>query len=156
MARHTHSGFSLLEMLIVIGIMIAVAGLTVPYLQSFQVDSDTRTYADSVTHALRRAQQFARTGQAGQAGLGWGFHINPSAHEYTVFHGTSYASRDSAYDQVTAYSETITLTTDFGDDVIFTIFSGTASANGTVSVIGADGDTHDILITAYGTIIQAE
>ena len=67
------AGFTIVEILIILGVLAIVATLSLPFIQSFQVSSDLTTYSEQLTQTLRRAQQKAMAGQNNSA---WGVYFN--------------------------------------------------------------------------------
>ena len=143
------NGFTLVELILVVAMMAVVGAMTAPFLQTFQTRSDLVTTADSITHQLRRAQQNAA---AGQNGNGWGVFFNPGNKTMTLYYGTSYASRDQSFDQIDSLPTAFTFSTDFSDDIYFNVFSGQASASGTVTITDQNNQTKKIVITGASII----
>jgi prepilin-type N-terminal cleavage/methylation domain-containing protein len=142
-------GFTLIELLIVFAILVVVAALSVPFIQSFQVSSDLYTHADTITKTLRLAQQKAITGQEGSS---WGVYFGNGAKKFILFRGDDYALRDQGYDQEEVYPDVFTVSTDFGDEIYFSLYSGQPSTNGTITIASANNESKDIVIKTFGLI----
>lgn len=142
-------GFTLIELLIVITILVVISALALPFAFSFQGSTNLATHADAILSNLRRAQQQAHSGQNAD---GWGVYFNTAAHQLILFKGQSYASRDTAFDVNTDWPETVTLTTDFSDEISFALYSGAPSASGTVQLINQNSEQRNIVINGYGKI----
>lgn len=142
-------GFTLIELIIVLGILAAVAVLSLPFVQSFQVSSDLYTYVDTINRTLQRAQQQAI---AGQESSSWGVYFDNPNKKFILFKGDNYASRDPDYDQETKYPAVFSISTDFGDEINFSLYSGSPSVVGTTTIISSNNETKYIVIKDSGLI----
>ena len=141
-------GFTLVELLIVIAILVIASGLALPFIQSFQATADLATHADTLTSTLRRARWQAVTGQNAAS---WGVYFDSGNNRFVLFQGTSYAGRDQSFDQEFTYPVVFTLTTDFGNEIGFSRYAGDASASGTV--LFSDGvNQASVSIDPYGRV----
>lgn len=110
------SAFTLIEMLVVIGILVIVAGFgLIVGMDSFR-GYQFRSERDQVVALLQRARSQAINNMCFSAGTPCtggkphGVYLGTS-HEYVIFQGTSYASRDAAVDEVVrAKADTVAVT----------------------------------------------
>jgi len=137
-------GFTLIELLIVIGIFVIVGALSAPFLQSFQVSSDLYTHAYTINKTLRRAQQQAIIGKNGSS---WGVYFDNGAKKFVLFKGQDYLTRDQSFDQEIEYPQSFSVSTDFGDEVYFFLYSGQPSITGTTTITSLNNDSQDISIS---------
>jgi len=142
-------GFTLVELLIVLAIIAVVGALAIPFIQTFQVSSDLYTYADTITKTLRRAQRQAVTGQNEAS---WGVYFDNGNKTFILFKGDDYASRDQNYDQQNDYPPVFSISDDFGSEVYFSVYSGSPSAVGTVTMTSGNNESKTISIDDYGKI----
>lgn len=142
-------GFTLIELIIVMAILAVVGALSVPFIQSFQVSSNLSTHTTTITQTLRRAQQQAI---AGQNSSSWGVYFDDGVKMFILFLGNDFATRDQSYDLATDYPEVFTVTTNFADEIYFSIFSGQPSTVGTVNVSSLNNETKTISIDSFGLI----
>jgi len=142
-------GFTLIELIIVLGILVSVAVLSLPFIQSFQASSDLYTYVDTISRTLQRAQQQAI---AGQGSSSWGVYFDNPNKKFILFKGDNYAGRDPNYDQETKYPAIFSVSTDFGDEIHFSLYSGRPSNFGTTTVVSANNETKYIVIKDFGLI----
>ncbi|MFA5022374.1 MAG: type II secretion system protein [Patescibacteria group bacterium] len=142
-------GFTLIELIIVMGMLVIVATLSVPFFQSFQVSSDLYTHANTITKTLQRAQQQAITGQNNDA---WGVYFDIAAKKIILFKGNNYASRQTDFDEIISYPQTFSVTTDFGNEIYFSLYSGQTAKTGTVNITSQNNQTRTIKIESNGLI----
>lgn len=145
-------GFTLIELILVIAISVIVAGLSIPFLQSFGVSTDTRTHALTINRTLRRAQQQAMSGQVDAS---WGVYFDTTGNEIILYQGDNYVARDTDYDQSTILEGGLTLSNTFGDDINFAVYSGTPSVSGTATITSQNNEVFIISVTSLG-IIQVD
>lgn len=93
------SAFTITELLVVIGIIVILAVLAVPALHDFQLTSDLENSADQILNILRLARQKTI---ASELASSWGvyFSTSTSPHQYTLFKGQAYISRDAIFDEI--------------------------------------------------------
>ena len=138
------SGFTLIEILIALSTIAALAVVALPLYVSLQTRNDLDVAATEVVSSERRAQTLA---QAGSGDTSWGVSIQ--AGTIVLFQGTSYASRTVASDEIFTMPSTITpsgLT-----EIVFTKFTGTPASVGTTTLTSVGG-VRNIGINAVGTI----
>ena len=142
-------GFTLIELILILAIIGVMSLLTLPFLQSFQVSSDLATSGFNLLATLRQAQRQAQTGQDNS---NWGVYFDDGNHQFILFRGDSFASREPSEDQVATYSEIFSFQPDFGDQIVFSLFNGQPSASGIVQISGTNNQVRVILIAADGQI----
>ncbi len=124
-------GFSLLELLLVIALLIFLVGLTLPislyFFQTILLDKATITVIDT----LRRAQLQAMLQKNDSS---FGVKIFPGAYYYVLFQGDSYDSRVQNEDEYFFVWGDIEVVSGRVDELVFSKFTGTPSITGTVYV----------------------
>jgi prepilin-type N-terminal cleavage/methylation domain-containing protein len=129
-SSHQFSGFTLIEVLVVMGILTIITSLgylvTVDFYKSYAFNAERDTIISLMQKA--RAQSLSNINQAGH-----GFYVN--GNNYIVFQGLNYANRTSSYDQALSISPGISVSpqpfeADFGQ------ISGTSSS---LSLVLTDG-----------------
>ncbi len=112
-------GFTLLELMIVIGLMVLFAILTIPYgmdfYQSRLLEEETRTIANVIS----RAQSHALSGKEDSD---WGVRFFHEEGKYIFFKGSRYSMRDSFFDQ--EFTMTRGSSTEGVAEVVFEIHTG--------------------------------
>jgi type II secretory pathway pseudopilin PulG len=91
--------FTLIELLVIVGIMITLTAISVPAFHFFQSESKLSNSAEEITNALRLTQNKTL---ASEKASQWGVYFTTSTqpHQYTLFEGSSFASRATSSDEV--------------------------------------------------------
>lgn len=142
-------GFTLIELIIILGILALTSVLAIPFIQSFQVSSDLLTHTQNLTQTLRRARQQAIFGQNNS---NWGVYFDNSGKSFILFKGENFTSRDQDYDQKIDYPAIFNVNPDFGNEIYFSLYTGQPSVNGTVTISSPNNASKDIIINNSGLI----
>lgn len=144
------NAFTVIEVLIAIGIITVLAGLSIPTANTFLSRNELNTEALKITDALRRAKVQSMFGAEDSA---WGVHFTSA--DYTVFRGSTYNPADSFNSTVTLPGvltiSGITINGG-GSDVIFDRVFGTTSTFGTTTIQNDAAEIRIIVINPAGTI----
>ncbi|OGY45138.1 MAG: hypothetical protein A2729_00075 [Candidatus Buchananbacteria bacterium RIFCSPHIGHO2_01_FULL_39_14] len=143
------AGFTIVEILIILGVLAIVATLSLPFIQSFQVSSDLTTYSEQLTQTLRRAQQKAMAGQNNSA---WGVYFNNGQKKVILFKGVDYGSRDSDFDEEISYPPSFSVNTDFSGLIFFNLYRSSPSVGGIVTITSQNNESKNITINELGII----
>ncbi|MBI4836247.1 MAG: prepilin-type N-terminal cleavage/methylation domain-containing protein [Candidatus Abawacabacteria bacterium] len=120
------SGFTIVELLLSVAVIMIFAGVTLPLYYRLQIQSDLDTTVHTLVRSIRRAQILA---QAVKEDSKWGIRMNVG--EITIFKGNSYAGRDSDFDEVFAIPTTVAFS---GlQEVTFAKFTGKPQQTGTIT-----------------------
>ena len=130
-------GFTLVEILLVLGIVSVVGGISVPLYREFQIRNDLNLAMEQTVQGLRRAQILS---QAAQNDDEWGFYV-PAG---TLYKGRSYETRDVAYDEVYPMPSNIGTTGLL--EVSYAKTSGKANDTGTITLHAANDETRSIVV----------
>jgi len=123
--------FSLIEVLLVLGLVSVVGAVGMPMFRSFQTRSDVSLAAEYIRQGMDRAKLLSETGHMDST---WGFRVGSGI----LFKGASFATRDSAYDETFDIPETVGIT---GlQEVTFSKLLGSPSATGTVLLTALTGE----------------
>jgi len=137
-------GFTLLEVAFVLGVLALFAAIVGPVYRSLQTKNNLSIATTSVVEAIRRAQTLAENGKAD---LTWG--VNLTSGNLTVFAGSSFASRQSAYDENLNLPGGIAVS---GlSQIVFNKLTGLPQSTGTTTISNAFGCSQ-IGINAAGTV----
>jgi len=150
------AGFTLVEILVVVGIIVLFLGLSIVQLRSFQQVSYLENIGKEAIAALRLAQ--SRT-LASEGALQYGVHFDTTAtpHQYTLFQGSSYGARDTTKDEIMVLPKTIEISVislGGANEVVFLRLTGQAGAQGTITFrqIADPTYTKTVSILSSGTV----
>ena len=92
-------GFTLIELVMVIVILITLTALAVPAFRFFQKESDLNNSAEEIINTLRLAQNKTL---ASEEASQWGVYFLDSTdpHQFILFKGSDFISRESEFDEI--------------------------------------------------------
>lgn len=125
-------GFSLIEILLSVGLITIIMAFALPVHQTFQSRIDRNVAANVAANSLRQAQSLARGMTEDD---NWGVAI--SGADLIVFKGASFATRDTGYDEIYALPTTVTVsgTTEY----VFDKTTGRPQSTGSTTFSGNAG-----------------
>ena len=139
-----HKGFSLIEIIVVLGIISILAGISVVGYTRFRSQSNLEIATGIMVQALRFAKS---NSEQVNNNSNWGVYVN--SEEITVFSGTNYASRDTSKDKKVLLPSGVTVS---GlSEIIFEKVSGSVGVTGSIIITSPD-TTKNISINEKGTI----
>ncbi|MFH1820488.1 MAG: prepilin-type N-terminal cleavage/methylation domain-containing protein [Candidatus Nealsonbacteria bacterium] len=148
-------GFTILEVLIVVAILVILVAIAVPAYHIFLKGSDLNSSTEEIISILRLAQ--VRT-LSSENDSSWGVYFSTSTvpHQYTLFQGLSYVSREPLADEVYQVSKSIEIESmsvaGGGNEIVFDRIVGTTAKFGQISlrIISDPSQTRDIYIDNSG------
>ncbi len=140
------NGFTLIEILLSVGIIALLSVTLTPVFQSFQVRNDLDVATVSIAQSLRRAQALS---QAVDGDTTWGVNIQSAS--TTVFKGASFVTRDITYDEL--FDVPLSITPSGLSSTTFAKLSGLPNATGTITLTSNINETRTITINDKGTIL---
>ncbi|MDD5110526.1 MAG: prepilin-type N-terminal cleavage/methylation domain-containing protein [Patescibacteria group bacterium] len=149
-------GFTLVELLVVMAVLVALAVLIVPLYANLQTERQAATAAEGVVSTLREAQARAMAGDGDRT---WGvyFFDDPAGHgdQFVLFRGENYAGRDASYDLVTALDDSLAFSAvslGGGNEVVFGKVRGTTANTGSVTLTSTQGESVTVAVNSAGTV----
>jgi prepilin-type N-terminal cleavage/methylation domain-containing protein len=130
-------GFSLIEVIMVVSLVGAIAGVGIPLYRDYQIRNDLNLATEQVTQGLARARLLS---QAAQEDDNWGFYAPAGV----LYKGDSYAERDPAFDETYPMPSTITIQGLM--EVNYGKIAGLPDATGDITLTTINDDTRNILI----------
>jgi prepilin-type N-terminal cleavage/methylation domain-containing protein len=138
-------GFTLIEMLLSVGLISVIVGISLPIYASFQTRNDLEITTQTIASMFRRAQTYAR-GTSGDSQ--WGVAVQTGS--ATLFKGATFASRDATYDETTSISPATNIS-GLGE-VIFAKLTAAPSTTGSITLTSNTNDTRTITINGKGMV----
>lgn len=138
-------GFTLLEILLTLSVMVILAGVTIPIAWPFVTQNELDVSAVITTQTIRRAQSLAMSMQGDSA---WGVKIE--AQKITLYKGESYDLRNSDLDEEFNLAQTINVT---GlSEVTFFKLSGLPNSYGQIQMNNNQQQVRYIFLTEQGVV----
>lgn len=145
-------GFTLLEILLVIGILVVIAAMSRDFYGSFVSGAQLDANAKTIVYDIRNTRDKAMNGQDDRR---WGLHfVNGASDYYETFSSpTDYSDGAKTIGVTTYLRNGIILTSPaegFNTDIMFNKISGTTTA--ATIIIKAGNDTKTISVEGQGLI----
>ncbi|MDD5083952.1 MAG: prepilin-type N-terminal cleavage/methylation domain-containing protein [Candidatus Moranbacteria bacterium] len=139
-------GFTLVELLLVIALIMIVGMLSAAFYTRFLMQNNVINTTTQLVGSLRKAQMYSMMGKRGGS---WGVAAFPGS--IVLFQGNSYASRDEALDEVFVTRPDIS-TGDFSE-IVFAKTTGLPDIAPTI-VISEGGETRTLTVSNQGIVSQ--
>lgn len=148
--------FTLIEVLVVIGVMLILFVTTVVGLRLFQKKSDLDINAQGIISILRVAQSKTLASEE-ESQYGVYFDDTTTPNQYILFKGDSYINRDNSYDKVYKFPDSVEISQinlGEGKETVFSRLEGNALPAGdfTIRLIENPPETKKIYIENSGLI----
>ena len=137
-------GLTLLEILLVVGIVAILVSLTLPLGLDFYRSQQLETQSQGVIQALRRAQLKAISVESDSS-----FGVYLTDDNYTLFKGSSYLTRDADFDEV--FDLPMIITVSGLQEIVFSKLEGKPNITGNI-ILSGDSDSRTININEMGRI----
>ena len=152
-----HKGFSLVEVLVVIGIMAIMIIAGTYFYSNLQLATQLDENTSQIIQTLRTAREYSVAGY-NSSPYGVYFLVTGTPDLYILYQGSSYASRNTSYDRIAtmdrALSASSTNLSLIGGniDINFAQGSGTPSNVGTLVLSHSAGGSRSININKFGLV----
>ena len=144
-SRKKQSGFTLIELMVSLALIMILASISIPVYHSFQTRNDLDIAVSTTAQIIRRAQALS---QAVSGDSSWG--VYAQSNKITIFKGTSFLGRDSSFDET---FETPSISNVSGlTELVFQKFSGEPITTGDIILKSVDDETKKISIGAKGVL----
>jgi len=131
------NSFSLIEILIVVGILLLLGAIAYPAFNVFRNQMALSNSSEEIVNTLRLVQNKTLASEESSQ-YGVYFDTSSSPHQYTFFKGSDYASRDVSYDVVHEIADIVEIyeidLEGGGNEVVFEKVTGSTYQSGKVSV----------------------
>ena len=138
-------GFTLIEVLLSVSLIAVMAGISIPFYQTFQNRNNLDVASNTIAQTARRAQLLA---QANDSDSVWSIYIEPGY--LTLFKGDTTSTRDTEYDERFEISSGITATGDLM--IVFDKVTGKPDNAKTIILTSTTNETRTISINTKGII----
>ncbi len=144
-------GFTLVETLVIIGIMIILIALAIPTYRFFQIESGLENITEKIINSLRLARNKTLASE-GASQYGVHFATTTIPHQFTLFKGGSYITRDDTADQISQLPTSVEIyeinLADGGEEIAFNRVVGDTAQAGSLGLrlIDNPGETRTIYI----------
>jgi len=144
MNKKFSNGFTLIEVVLSIAIVVLIFGIAAPVYQDYQIRNGIDTGVNTIVENLRRAQTLST---AVDGDSNWGVSILNN--EITLFKGTSFITRDISFDEV---SDILSVISPSGlDEIVFSKLNGLPNTTGVIN-LSASGNVRTISINEKGIL----
>lgn len=145
MLKRKTLGFTLIEVLLALATIAAISAVMAPVYGYFYNRNNLDNAVQQVVGDLRRAQTLSRGAEMDSA---WGVYVSSTS--ATTFMGSTYATRNTTYDEVENLNSLISVS---GlNEVVFLKATGTPTTNGTLTLTSNNNESRNISINSQGTI----
>src|SRR3989344_6545863 len=118
-----NNAFTLIEIIITVGILVTLVGLTMPFTIQFYRRYEIVAERNLMLSLLRQARTMSFSGNGS---ADHGVHIASTSYSYTLFEGPSYAARDQSKDQTFDMANSIVFSGP--GDIVFKYLSARTSS----------------------------
>jgi prepilin-type N-terminal cleavage/methylation domain-containing protein len=135
MNEENNAGFTIIELVIVIAILVLLSAIAIPDFISFQKKTDLDNSIQEFASALRTAQSKTLSSE-NDSQYGVYLKTSVSPNQYILFKGTSYAGHDAASDHIYSLkntSEFFNISLGGGNEIVFDKLTGVSEESGSVS-----------------------
>jgi len=148
-------GFTLTELLIVIGILIITMAAAVPIYGRLQTTAQLDESAAQMVQAIRVARERSSAG-LNNSRHGVFFEINAGGDDkFILYQGANYSSRDISYDWAVTLDNSLSLSTTLaGNEINFSTGLGIPNNTGLLTLIHNVGGSREITVNSLGMAEQ--
>lgn len=138
-------GFTIIELILVVAIMLTLSVMAPVFYSRFLLQNAVANTVDQFTGSFRKAQTYSMMGKQGSA---WS--VNYSSNAITLYKGTSFASRDSSFDEKFSVNSSVSVSGI--TDVSFARFSGLPNPSTSSITVSSGNNSKNITINSQGVV----
>lgn len=146
-------GFTLIEFLIAMVLMIVLIGAAIPLYTGLQTSAQLNESADQLVQTMRLARSRAAE-RLNNAQHGVYLDIDPAEDDrYILFQGNSYATRDPSFDRITTLDDALALSSALSNgasEIVFNRTQGVPSATGTITLTHVTYGSRSLSVNSIG------
>lgn len=154
-------GFTLIETLTILGVLIIITATAVPAYRRFQKETDLTNGVEEIINVLKVAQSKTL---ASEKDSQWGVYFSTisTPHKYTLFKGADYASRDVSSDRIYNIPSLVEIYNidliGAGQEIVFDRLTGLTEQYGQISLRLKENilETKTIIIENSGQIFHEQ
>lgn len=157
-SQFSNKSFTLTELIVIIGILVILTAISISVFRFFQRESDLNNSTEEIINTLRLAQSKTLASEAAsQYGLYFDTFVSP--HQYILFKGSDFATRDTSFDEIYELPDTVEIyeiNLGGGKEVVFNRLTGETNQPGNVALrLKTDSTKNRIIyIEDYGQVGQ--
>lgn len=142
------SGFTLIELIIVIAIITIITSTAGVALSNFLLSSQINSYTNQLVQVMRKAQNRAFSSVYNSD---WGLHFSEE-NSFTLFQGETYANSNSDTHETYEFPQSLSLKNIQNSEIVFQNVSGRIPQPMNFSVSNIEGEEYFIEINQLGKI----
>jgi Tfp pilus assembly protein FimT len=138
------NGFTLIEMILVVALIFYMGFLAVLFYSNFYLKNAASNIAQDIVSSLRKAQTYS---MAGRQGGSWG--VAFTGGNIVLFKGSSYAARNSAFDEITSIPSTLAIAG--FNETVFSRVTGFPNVTSMITITGG-GFAKQVTVSSQGIV----
>jgi type II secretory pathway pseudopilin PulG len=141
-------GFTIVELLITISIIILITAASAPIYSNYQVSSQLNEDESQIIQTLRiaREQSAARLNNYSHG-------VIFNDHNFIIFQGSNFGARVADYDREITIEDSVMITTDLpGNEVSFSKGLAIPNVTGTITITHSAGGSRTISLNSKGMV----
>ena len=139
-----NKGYTIIEILLVVAIIAIIGATSISMGTGFLTRNNLKNKTNELVSSLAVARISSISGKEDSP---WGVNINSSS--ITLFAGTSYATRDSAFDQNFSIPSSIDISV---VEIVFNKLTGNPNSTANIVISGSGVDANTVIVNEVGSV----